>query len=63
MKQKLTLKDLENYINEFNYWRDKRLHWTLRTFLYLPFGVIIENYWIYKMGKVNSDYEKRFITN
>ena len=58
---KLTIKAFVDYIEEFNYWQTKRLNWWLKYPLYLPFGAIIENYWIRKMSKCNKNFEYKYL--
>ena len=61
--EKLTIKTFTEYIEEFNYYSGKAnsLNWWLKYPLYIPFGAIIENYWIRKMGKCNRDYKNKYL--
>lgn len=54
---KMTPSEFTAYIDEFQYWANKRLNWWLKYPLYLPFGAMIEWYWIKKMAEINKKFE------
>lgn len=47
-------------MEDFKKEEDFRLSWWLRTIFYLPFGMIIEEIHLYRMHKLNKDWEKYF---
>jgi len=61
--QKEWLREFYQYMDDFRYYsyRLDTIPWLYRTILYLPIGMLIENYWLNKMSKCNKDYEQKWL--